>query len=181
MPALPPACGWGRAASPAHLTWAPAGQNQAGSDPRRALLSQGGLPTAGSLRWRRFGARCRGRGRCGRGTGCCQPGSACSRCPTSPAASRCKTGLELQPHQCFFPPFPPSLSPLSLRARSVRFSPCLVLIIGTFLLSNGSFPERLMGAGLNAATVPLLIEAELPGLALLNPPADCAIFTPRNN
>lgn len=43
MPALPPACGWGRAASPAHLTWAPAGQNQAGSDPRRALLSQGGV------------------------------------------------------------------------------------------------------------------------------------------
>lgn len=42
-------------------------------------------------------------------------------------------------------------------------------------------PERLMGAGLNAAAVPLLIEAELPGLALLNPLADCAIFTPWNN
>lgn len=40
-----------------------------------------------------------------------------------------------------FPPFPPSLSPLSLWARSVRFSPCLVLIIGTFLLSHGSFPS----------------------------------------
>lgn len=127
--------------APRHPTWAPAGQSPAGADPRRALLSHRGV-THGRLP-PMLASRCtvQALGPGMLGTGRCPPGSACSRCPTSPAASRCNPGLELRPRRRFFPPFPRSLSPASLRARSVRFSPRRVLITGIFLLSRGSLPS----------------------------------------